>query len=80
MTAREQGWDQADFSCGRCPHRFTATTEAEYLLRLQLHRAAHDLVAIVMGSDNDDAAAERIASRVIELQDQLALLDLGASA
>lgn len=40
-----QAWTQADFSCGSCGHRFTATTEQEYLIRFSIHHSAHDLVA-----------------------------------
>lgn len=45
-----QGWDRADFRCGRCGHTFTATTEAEYLRALPLHMAAHDIAAALLAS------------------------------
>jgi hypothetical protein len=40
-----QGWDRADHSCGRCGHRFTATTEDEFTYLYSLHAAAHDIAA-----------------------------------
>jgi hypothetical protein len=42
-----QGWDRADFSCGRCGHIFSATTEQDYLIRRTLHDSAHDLVVMM---------------------------------
>lgn len=37
----EQGWDQADFSCGRCGARHITTTEADYLQAVGVHSHAH---------------------------------------
>lgn len=42
-----QGWDRADFHCGRCGGGFTAQTEAEYLLALTFHQSAHQLVDVM---------------------------------
>jgi hypothetical protein len=39
-----QGWDRADFHCGRCGHHITATTEEQYLVRVTAHSLAHDLM------------------------------------
>jgi DNA-directed RNA polymerase subunit N (RpoN/RPB10) len=36
-----QGWDLADFRCGRCGEHITTTTEAEYIDKVSGHRAAH---------------------------------------
>lgn len=38
-----QGWDRADYSCGRCLHTFTATTEPEYLAAHLVHQTAHEI-------------------------------------
>lgn len=41
----EQGWDKADFHCGRCHGQaFSATTQAEYVLKYTAHQLAHDLL------------------------------------
>jgi hypothetical protein len=40
----DQGWTRADFRCGRCGEHITATTEAQYLLRVTAHHTAHDLL------------------------------------
>lgn len=39
-----QAWDLAEFSCGRCGEKFTATTEAEYVEKYSGHQAAHALI------------------------------------
>lgn len=46
MTA--QGWDQASYSCGRCGHSFTATTEGEYVFGHTVHLNAHALVDLLV--------------------------------
>lgn len=35
----DQGWDQAEFTCGRCGTTVTATTEAEYIRLVWGHKA-----------------------------------------
>ena len=50
MTTRQQGWDRADFSCGRCGHKDTTTTEAAYARAYQLHQCAHDVAALLLSS------------------------------
>lgn len=58
MTRRPQGWDRADFHCGRCGEHITATTEEEYVTRVHAHRTAHDLL---------DAATPELRARLIDL-------------
>ncbi|KUM82378.1 MULTISPECIES: hypothetical protein [Streptomyces] len=53
-----QGWDQAEFSCGRCGEHITATTEEEYLTRVLAHRTAHDLL---------DASSPELRARLLDL-------------
>jgi hypothetical protein len=38
MTA-QQGWDRAEFRCGRCGTTITATTEREYVNLVSGHKA-----------------------------------------
>ncbi|MFL6116762.1 MAG: hypothetical protein ACJ786_36210 [Catenulispora sp.] len=52
-----QGWDSAEFSCGRCGDRITATTEEEYLVRVLSHETAHDLL---------DASSPELRAKLIE--------------
>jgi hypothetical protein len=40
----DQGWSSASFRCGRCGHKFTVTTEAEYIDRRDAHEHAHALI------------------------------------
>lgn len=40
---RTPGWDRADFRCGRCGARRTATTETEYTATVAAHQHAHTL-------------------------------------
>lgn len=49
-THDQPGWDRADFSCGRCGHKDTTTTEAAYVRARQLHAAAHDVAAVLTSS------------------------------
>lgn len=35
-----QGWDLAEFRCGRCGTAITATTEREYVKLIRDHRAS----------------------------------------
>jgi hypothetical protein len=37
--ASQQGWDRAEFTCGRCGVTVTATTEREYLRLVGGHKA-----------------------------------------
>lgn len=60
-----QGWDQAEFSCGRCGDRIVATTEDDYVVRVTAHQAAHDLL---------DASTPELRAKLIAL----ALDDVGA--
>jgi hypothetical protein len=46
----EQAWSRADFSCGRCGHRFTAETEADYVRAHSAHLVAHDVAAGLLAS------------------------------
>ena len=39
-----QGWDRADFRCGRCGARFRATTQEEYVTKFVAHKTAHQLL------------------------------------
>lgn len=55
MTA--QGWDQATYRCGRCSDGFTATTEAEYVLKYRSHQLVHDLL---------DASTPELRARILE--------------
>lgn len=48
MSPAKQAWDRADHSCGTCGHKFTATTEADYLTAWQTHAAAHDIAAALI--------------------------------
>lgn len=57
MSAREQGWSQADFHCGRCGDSFTATTEAQYVTKYRAHQVAHDLL---------DASTPELRARIID--------------
>ena len=41
---RRQGWDRADYRCGRCGAGFTATTEAGYVTAYQAHKDAHAIL------------------------------------
>lgn len=54
----QQGWDRADFHCGRCGETITATTEAEYITKTSAHRVAHDLL---------DASSLELRARLIDL-------------
>ncbi|MFE4960405.1 hypothetical protein ACFRCW_42325 [Streptomyces sp. NPDC056653] len=38
-----QGWDQADYHCGRCGFTGSATTEGAYVYLVTSHQQAHDL-------------------------------------
>lgn len=63
-----QGWDRADFHCGRCGYSpFTATTEAEYLIEHTLHASAHDLVDMLSRNPQLRAAVARILGAAPEL-------------
>ncbi len=42
-----QGWNQAEFRCGTCGHRFTAATDQEYVTLYSQHLNAHALVAML---------------------------------
>jgi len=53
-----QAWDRADFTCGRCGERITATTEDQYIVRVTAHRTAHDLL---------DASTPELRARLIDL-------------
>jgi hypothetical protein len=53
-----QGWDRADFRCGRCGHTFTATTEDDYVTRRVAHTTAHDLL---------DASTPELRAKLISL-------------
>lgn len=53
-----QGWDRADFRCGRCGEQITATTEDEYLVRVTAHRTSHELL---------DAASPELRAKLLEL-------------
>jgi hypothetical protein len=53
-----QGWDRADFSCGRCGERISATTEDEYVTRVLAHRTAHDLL---------DASSPELRAKLLDL-------------
>ncbi|MFJ2307645.1 hypothetical protein [Streptomyces sp. NPDC087787] len=44
MTTPQQGWDRADFRCGRCGEHIVATTEDEYVVKVIAHRTAHELL------------------------------------
>lgn len=52
-----QGWDRADFHCGRCGDTITVTTEQDYVTRVTAHRTAHDLL---------DAASPEQRARIID--------------
>lgn len=52
-----QGWDSAEFSCGRCGEKITATTEGEYVLRVTSHGIAHDLL---------DASTPELRAKIID--------------
>lgn len=54
----KQGWDRADFHCGRCGEHITATTEEQYIVRVTAHRTAHDLL---------DASGPELRARLIDL-------------
>ena len=43
----EQGWSEAEFSCGQCPHRFTSAEPRDYIRRRRIHQLAHDTVAVM---------------------------------
>lgn len=51
-----QGWDRADYRCGRCGEHITATTEAEYVTRVTAHGIAHDLL---------DASTPELRAKII---------------
>ncbi len=53
-----QGWDRADFSCGRCGEQISATTEDDYVVSVTAHRTAHDLL---------DAASPELRAKLISL-------------
>lgn len=46
MTA--QAWSEASYSCGRCGHHFTATSEGDYVLGHTVHLNAHALVDLMV--------------------------------
>lgn len=48
-----QGWNRAEWRCGRCWASITTTTELDYIKRVQAHRDAHALW------DSLDAAGRR---------------------
>lgn len=56
MTA--QGWDRADFRCGRCGEHITADTEERYTIRVLAHRTAHELL---------DASTPELRAKLIDL-------------
>lgn len=53
-----QGWDRANFHCGRCGEQITATTEDEYVVLVTAHRTAHDLL---------DACTPELRAKLIDL-------------
>jgi hypothetical protein len=53
-----QGWDRADFHCGRCGEHITATTEDDYVVRVTAHQTAHDLL---------DASTPELRARLVDL-------------
>jgi hypothetical protein len=53
-----QGWDRADFHCGRCGEHIIATTEEQYVTRVTAHRTAHDLL---------DASTPQLRAKIIDL-------------
>ena len=53
-----QGWDRADFHCGRCGEHITTTTHDEYVVRVTAHQAAHDLL---------DASTPELRAKLIDL-------------
>ena len=54
----KQGWNRADFRCGRCGEHITATTKDEYVILVTAHRTVHDLL---------DAASPELRAKLIEL-------------
>jgi Family of unknown function (DUF6237) len=40
MNATEDGWDRAEYTCGRCYTTVTATTGREFVRLVAEHRAA----------------------------------------
>lgn len=63
MSRHPQGWDQADFSCGRCPLTFTATSEDEYVYALSVHQTAHSMVDLMVPALREQIA-ELLAQEV----------------
>jgi hypothetical protein len=43
----EQGWDDAEFSCGRCPTRFHAGELQEFGTLVDLHDQVHDAAELL---------------------------------
>lgn len=57
-----QGWATAEFLCGRCPTKFTSTTEREHIARVQLHHAVHRVADTLMPlAGLDEHAALEVA-------------------
>lgn len=59
----QQGWDKADFHCGRCRHTFTATTEEEYVRLYAEHKATCPATA----GQRESAAVLRAMARSCEV-------------
>lgn len=64
----EQGWDSAEYRCGRCGYHFTATSQDEYARLFGEHRGNRCLAIIGrLTPDQIDYLAndlERIASAI----------------
>lgn len=70
MSRRKQGWESAEFSCGRCGARFTSTTEREHTARVQLHHSVHRVADTLMplaGLDEPEAldVAKKMARAMV---------------